>query len=229
MSQNYGAKIVRDGLVLCLDAANPKSYPGTGTTWLDLSGNNNTATLGTDASYNSANRGTMLLSSSNTAGEITFSRDNFIFGSGDFTINLWANPTAIESFDTLYEMGYYTDGILFRPTGGSLDVYMGYSLTGGGNRSYTHTRTIGLWHYYTLTRSSGIVKVYINAVQNGTDWTNTASLTLNSTTICRIGSSSHTGSQRWNGYVNNFQIYNRTLSSNEIKNIFNTYRGRYGI
>ena len=121
MGQHYGAKISRHGLILDLDAANPKSYPGTGTTWLDLSGNNNTATLGTDASYNSANRGTMLLSSSNTAGEITFSRDNFIFGSGDFTINLWANPTAIESFDTLYEMGYYTDGILFRPTGGSLE------------------------------------------------------------------------------------------------------------
>jgi prepilin-type N-terminal cleavage/methylation domain-containing protein len=37
--------IVKDGLVLHLDAGNPASYPGTGTTWFDLSGNNNNGTL----------------------------------------------------------------------------------------------------------------------------------------------------------------------------------------
>jgi hypothetical protein len=37
MAFNYSPKIVTDGLVLYLDAANPRSYPGTGTTWYDLS------------------------------------------------------------------------------------------------------------------------------------------------------------------------------------------------
>lgn len=45
MSLGYGASIVRNGLVLHLDATNQKSYPGTGTTWYDLSGNNNNASL----------------------------------------------------------------------------------------------------------------------------------------------------------------------------------------
>ena len=51
MSLGHGPKIVRDGLVLHLDAANPKSYPGTGTTWNDLSGNSNHASLVGNASY----------------------------------------------------------------------------------------------------------------------------------------------------------------------------------
>jgi hypothetical protein len=42
---NYTGGIVTDGLVLNLDAAKVDSYPGTGTTWRDLSGNNNNGTL----------------------------------------------------------------------------------------------------------------------------------------------------------------------------------------
>lgn len=45
MALGHSPQIVRDGLVLYLDAANPKSYSGSGTTWYDLTGNNNNATL----------------------------------------------------------------------------------------------------------------------------------------------------------------------------------------
>ena len=41
MGVNYNPKIVTDGLVLCLDAANKRSYPGSGSTWNDLSGRGN--------------------------------------------------------------------------------------------------------------------------------------------------------------------------------------------
>jgi hypothetical protein len=52
MSNQYGPRIVTDGLVLHLDAANRKSYPGSGSTWYDLSGNGNNFTLTNGASYN---------------------------------------------------------------------------------------------------------------------------------------------------------------------------------
>ena len=45
MGIGYNTSVVRDGLVLYLDAANSKSYPGSGTTWFDLTGNNNNAIL----------------------------------------------------------------------------------------------------------------------------------------------------------------------------------------
>lgn len=47
MAQIYGPNIVTDGLILNLDAADRNSYPGTGTTWFDLSGNGNNATINT--------------------------------------------------------------------------------------------------------------------------------------------------------------------------------------
>jgi len=67
MGFSRGPKIVTDGLVLALDAANTKSYPGSGTTWNDLSGNGNTGTL---------NNGP------------TFDRIGGDYGAGDYTYNL---------------------------------------------------------------------------------------------------------------------------------------------
>jgi hypothetical protein len=54
-----GANVVTSGLVLALDAANTKSYPGSGTTWSDLSGNGNTGTLTNGPTFNSANGGSI--------------------------------------------------------------------------------------------------------------------------------------------------------------------------
>ena len=60
MSNNYGPKIVTDGLVLCLDAADQNSYPGSGNTWYDLSGNGNNGTLVNGVGYNSGNLGSLV-------------------------------------------------------------------------------------------------------------------------------------------------------------------------
>jgi hypothetical protein len=57
--------IIRNGLVLYLDAANPKSYPGSGTTWFDLSGNGNDFTLYNGVSYNSTNGGYLIFDGTN--------------------------------------------------------------------------------------------------------------------------------------------------------------------
>jgi hypothetical protein len=52
MALSHSPKIITDGLVLCLDAGNPKSYPGSGTTWTDLSGNGNNGSLENGVGYN---------------------------------------------------------------------------------------------------------------------------------------------------------------------------------
>ena len=51
MSAFHGPRIILDNLVLCLDASNPRSYPGTGDKWYDLSGNGNHATQGGSSTY----------------------------------------------------------------------------------------------------------------------------------------------------------------------------------
>ena len=59
MGFSRGPSIVKDGLVLALDAANQKSYPGSGTTWNDLSGNGNNGTLVNGPTFNSDNLGSI--------------------------------------------------------------------------------------------------------------------------------------------------------------------------
>ena len=57
MATKYSPKIITNGLVLSLDAANNKSYPRSGTTWSDLSGNNNTGTLTNGPTFSDSNGG----------------------------------------------------------------------------------------------------------------------------------------------------------------------------
>ena len=61
----YGPKIVTSGLVLCLDAANKRSYPGTGTTWTDLSGNSNNGTLTNGPTFSAGNQGSIVFDGTN--------------------------------------------------------------------------------------------------------------------------------------------------------------------
>lgn len=70
MATNYNPKIITNGLVLCLDAANPRSYPGSGTIWKDLSGNGNDGTLVNGVGHNTDSQGAMLFDGVNDYCEI---------------------------------------------------------------------------------------------------------------------------------------------------------------
>ena len=60
MGLAHSPKIVTNGLVLCLDAGNTKSYPGSGTAWTDLSGRGNNGTLTNGPTYSSTNGGSVV-------------------------------------------------------------------------------------------------------------------------------------------------------------------------
>ena len=82
------SSIVTSGLVLNLDATNPASYPGSGTTWTDISGSGNNATI-TNGSYDSANGGSIAFNGTTTGVYYTV-----IANSGDFTCEIWAKQTS---------------------------------------------------------------------------------------------------------------------------------------
>ena len=86
----YNPRTITDGLVLCLDAANTKSYPGSGTTWTDLSGNGNHHTITGSPPYNSTNLGRFTLDGS-TQG---FTKTSAINGtSSSNTVVIWYSTT----------------------------------------------------------------------------------------------------------------------------------------
>ena len=95
MALAHSPRIVTDGLALCLDAGNTKSYSGSGTTWNDLSGNGNTGTLTNGPTYSSDNGGSIFFDGTNDYVSLV---DNL----GDpqqFTIEFWAYPTQL-NFDS---------------------------------------------------------------------------------------------------------------------------------
>ena len=87
MSLAHGNRpIVTDGLVLCLDAANTRSYSGTGTDWFDLSGNGNHGTLVNGVGYSADNKGSLVFDGTNQ--EISGTNLSSVI-SNEFTLETW--------------------------------------------------------------------------------------------------------------------------------------------
>lgn len=91
MGINHQGPIVTDGLVLCLDAANPKSYPGSGTAWMDLSGNGNNGTLTNGPTYNSGNKGSIVFDGVNDYVRTNYQLQQLTFN--QFSVSSWCNSS----------------------------------------------------------------------------------------------------------------------------------------
>ena len=224
MSVGYNPKVVTDGLVLALDAGNTKSYPGSGTTWTDLSGKgNNGALIAMNGNnYNSANGG--YLDFGGSIDQINCgSSDNFAFGTGDFTIEFWCNP------DTLGTKGI----ISISPSGGnatanwqfrynSSKVRWIYSSTSGIESS--STVSVGEWTHVVATRSGTALTLYINAVSEATG---SSSANLSDTGVLRIGQN-RDGISHFDGKISNVKLYKgKALTAAEVEQNYNALKGRY--
>jgi hypothetical protein len=84
-----GPHIVTDGLILSLDAANNKSYPRSGTTWNDLSGNGNNGTLVNGPTFSSANGGSIVFDGTNDVVSTTLVQ-TFV---NELTVETWYRGT----------------------------------------------------------------------------------------------------------------------------------------
>ena len=94
MALTHSPSIVTNGLLLCLDAGNRKSYPSpfTGNTWTDLSGNGRTGTLFNTPTYSSANGGSLDFDGTNEYAQSTITLTD-AQAEGDLTYEYWVQPT----------------------------------------------------------------------------------------------------------------------------------------
>ena len=76
MAFNNGPRIVTNGLVLCLDASDRNSYPGSGTTWYDVSNNGNHATLTNGPTFSTSNGGIFTFDGSNDYADVSLNLRN---------------------------------------------------------------------------------------------------------------------------------------------------------
>lgn len=210
--------IVQSGLILNLDAGVRDSYPGSGTTWTDLSGNGNNGTLTNGPTFSSANGGSIAFDGSNDNINLPYT---LLSGTGDFTVNIWIKSNS-HSGGTIF--GNYPSGTLqlFHGTN-----YIGMWL----NNNTTYLSSPGLEFttnpvFFTALRTGGNeTRCYLNTVLKKTG-SSTAS--IGSTNNFRIGTNT-SGGEVYNGAISQIMVYNRALTEKEILQTFNATRGRYGI
>jgi hypothetical protein len=210
-----------NGLVLCLDAANIKSYSGTGTTWTDLSGIGNTGTLVNTPTYSSANGGSLSFNGSSqyvNCGNAA----NLQITVG--TISAWFNANNGNS-------GY--NGIIAKQNAWALfvadNILNTFDWGNGAERSTGITVGNSTWNYAAMTFTETVGTPSNNAIiyLNGNPVLTTTVRHSNHTVQVQIGEANF--SQIFGGNIAQASVYNRALSTAEIQQNFNALRGRYGI
>lgn len=215
MALYHNSYIPMTGLVQCLDAANPRSYPGSGTTWYDISGNGHNITLGAGVSFTSGVGNGVLQFAKDSTG--TGTNTSLNLASSDNTVISFVRKLAnsdsgrtITAINNNWLMAHHDD------------TYGDYYAEGWVN-DITTPKSDTIWRMFTATGN----------ISSDT-WATYANETL-------LASNSN-GSQGPNGWnlngqygqystcqIANLLVWNRVLTTTEISQVFNSFRGRFGI
>lgn len=221
MSIAYNSSIVTNGLVLCVDAGNQRSYSGTGTQWNDAISSGYNFILTNGPTYSSSNLGFFTFDGVN---DFAVASNNTALDTQTPTVEVWIKTNALSQNGFWFEKGSVnTQYALFQE--GTSIVWRQASLS-----QYTTTASYlstSNWAQIVGTYTSGDRKTYINGTlvtsdaQTGTVLTNTSGM--------YIGAYGTGTGYFYNGNLSIVRVYNRVLSAAEVLQNFNAQRGRYGI
>ena len=232
MAISRGPKIVTNGLVLALDAADKNSYKGSGTTWKDLSGNNNTGTLTNGPTFSNVNGGAIVFDGADDYVNIPY---NSGLIPNNLTLSVWINRTSavyyahfigVPASNTTWASPYISYGIEYIGTTDTISFVTGYT---DNNFDYTNVAAFGnnVWFNFTATYDKTNVKIYINGLLQTTR-AETRTL-FASTANFYIGSNNTTSGYPLNGKIANTLLYNRALSATEVLQNYNATKTRFGL
>jgi hypothetical protein len=236
----HNPSIVLNGLVLYLDAANIKSYPGSGTTWTDLSGRGNTGTLVNTPTYSGSNGGSLSFNYTDLE-YVSFSNSSSLqfLNRLPYTLEAWVYPTrnpGANNYTGIFDREDSSVGsrdgydLLFLGSSGTDTTFYIERFTTGAQTSIggvvlNQSVSVNNWHHIVGTYDGTTLSLYRNGSSAGTPGTTTGNITNSSKTLT-LGVR---GGQYFDGRISNAKIYNRALSAAEVSQNFNALRGRYGI
>ena len=237
MGLSHSPYIVTDGLVLCLDAANPRSYPGAGTTWTDLGKESNNLSLANNPTFSSVNGGIFTFDGTDDYASIADSSEKFTFANGNFSMGAWVacpNPISGDHFiitkgANLAGGGFY----LVYAKGGKDAISFARYYSGALFQNVRYNYSISDWIYVLGTcdpsGGAGSMKLYLNGAlvstqsfaQVQTAASNTFSLEISK---FNVNNNVQYYTPQDIGLVH---IYNRVLSANEVQQNYNATRWRF--
>jgi hypothetical protein len=235
MSSFGGPNIITDGLVLNLDAGNIKSYPGTGTTWTDTSGNGNNGTLINGPTFSTGSGGGIVFDGLNDLIFLPFILDT----STNFTVDVTAkcsnmiqelsppNRQTIWSFTADGKNGFEILDLEIWNDGVTSINGNGTSYTGSLNGSFRPVNSNNIKNY-VLSKTGSTQSWYIDSTFK-TNVTQTYSTSSQYFKLGSRGAGSTSTGQQWNGLIYSVKIYNRALTASEIQQNYNATKARFGL
>ena len=219
MASAAGPNLEVDGLVLCLDAANTQSYPGSGTTWKDLSGKGNDGTLTNGPTFDSGNKGSIVFDGSNDYVSIS----NAAL-SKNCSILLWFKDNNPGNWTDIFTFQTGVDGTASRlEKHGNIAYQYNWYMGGFVSSTVLFNHTGTKYDFISLVFDDTNATCYQNAVQTA----QTASSDFGSASVIHFGKRL-TGSH-WAGNIAQVSIYHRPLTATEVLQNYNATKGRFGL
>jgi hypothetical protein len=235
MALSHSPSIVTDGLVLCLDAANLKSYPGSGVTCNDLSTTVSLSTLQNGTGFDRQNSGRFIFDGTNDKIQVPSPFGNIDWESRAWTASVWG------------KMDVFGDRGIFTLNNNSTTFFSVTNIIGYGSVFWYFIRSTGSPTQYSYSTPYGPISVNIpyNFVitYNGLGFSSSSNIRFyinGSSSVVNSGG----GASRPNliegiqlgaeiypmdGDIYHFSMYNRVLTQTDVTQNFNALRGRFGI
>lgn len=247
MKFEVGPSIVRDGLILYLDAGNPASYISGSTMWRDMIGTNN-GTLTNGPTFDTGSGGSIVFDGTNDYTEIAGNTFNYSPGTtGELSLELWIYPTGpfssytneppISNLGGFFGQGYFAASVgwgIGMTTVSGINYFnfqvrnMGTTVSVGVS---TVSFTTGSWYHLvgSFTRND-FSRLYINGqlqASGSSTILNGVSITpnVNDAALGRVGSQPFYSGCKISVGI----LYSRPLSSTEVLQNYNTLKGRFGL
>ena len=226
MGTSYNPRIVTDGLVLCLDAANKRSYPGAGNTLTDLTTNKYNGALTNGPTFNSANGGGLIFDGTDDLCRTTLPASELGL---DCTVIVTCSVAAVGSTESTANRAFTLDR-----TSGSTKWTIGtrrettlFQFAGGGGADSTTS-----YFSYSLNeifQAAVVVSGSGHRLYKNGNLKSSGSLTGdgNSFSFAAVGCRIIANDRHWNGKIFNVTAYNRQLTDAEIRQNYLATKGRY--
>jgi hypothetical protein len=223
MGLGHSPRIVTDGLVLALDAGNTKSYPGSGTTWTDLSGNGNNGTLENDVGFDGGNGGALSFDGVNDYAN--FGNILVPTSSSSYTVSVWCyrnrNNVGYEELLSQWTSASSNNSFFFGFNNSNVrftDNWNNVVVSGAGNT--------GVWMNLVGVYITSNAYIFLNGNLSATKG---SGFSYTGTGAFVIGRQGELNSEYFSGNISQVSIYNKALTASEVQQNFNALRGRYGI
>lgn len=231
MATNAGPTIDRRNIIAYYDAGNRQSYPGSGSSWFDLSGNGLHVTLFNSPTFSTDGGGSLVFNGSNQYGKCP-ANSLFAIGTGPFTIHIWYKHTQRNGYGCFFDFGSGSNsgqGILLFGAAASSFPY-GLLHASNGFRILDYNLRINTWEMVTLVGNgagsgSRNMTMYRNGRRTGNIYTVDYNWTANEPWIGWNKAAG--GGETMKGSLSTIAYYSRAFDQREILEFYNETKSRF--